>query len=294
MREFGRNIALVLGGALLWRIFDNDEKNVVPRGIRSRVVAAYNDLCSLQRCTLSTGENPVQKSQLCVYGEEDTVVIELLLTDGDNGDDIEHRNSNAVDVNTLNNRSRQLRDEQMKFMNSQLIALRRENAELRSELTRQSQINLTWFKTMNRNLMYLMKKPTNFAGTNTVTEADMANHIERETLTLQEREKVASLSKCPKTLHVLWQEFELGLGGRKPAKDFTPQERGGRNKHSYFRRNIFWKRVAEMVRGGIDSNAACEKIYAVYGPSSSVTMILNQMIKDEKHGGHVSLRVHRL
>ena len=49
-----------------------------------------------------------------------------------------------------------------------------------------------------------------------------------------------------------------------------------------------------MVRGGIDSNAACEKIYAVYGPSSSVTMILNQMIKDEKHGGHVSLRVHRL
>jgi len=41
-------------------------------------------------------------------------------------------------------------------------------------------------------------------------------------LAVQETEKVASLSKCPRSLYVLWQEFELGLGlgGRKPAKDF--------------------------------------------------------------------------
>jgi hypothetical protein len=49
-----------------------------------------------------------------------------------------------------------------------------------------------------------------------------------------------------------------------------------------------------MVIGGMDSNDACEKIYTVYGAFSSVTTNLNQMLKDEKHGGHVSLRVHRL
>ena len=302
-REFGRNVALVLGAALLWRIFDEDEKKVVPLQIKTRVIAAYNDLRAQHRGTLLEGENPVRKRLLCVYGEEDAVFIELLLLDDDNqneqvqdrgGGGADHGNSaGETDINTTNNRSRQLRDEQMKFMNSQIIALRRENAELRSELARQSQISTTWFKTINRNVVHLMKRPTHFVARNTVTDADTVNHIERETLAEESREKAASLSKCPKNLHVLWQEFELGLGGRKPAKNFTAQERGGRNKHTYFRRNVFWKRVAEMVRGGIDSKVACDKIYKVYGESSSVTTILNQMKKDEMHGGHVSLRVYR-
>jgi hypothetical protein len=91
------------------------------------------------------------------------------------------------------------------------MALRRESAELRSELTRQNQIHLTLLKTINRNLMNLIKNPTHFAYTNTVAETNKVNHIERETKTLavQETEKVASLSKCPRSLYVLWQEFEL-------------------------------------------------------------------------------------
>ena len=39
----------------------------------------------------------------------------------------------------------------------------------------------------------------------------------------------ATLSKCPRTLYVLWQEYEFGLAGQKPAKYFASDERG-RNK----------------------------------------------------------------
>eukprot|EP00957_Ditylum_brightwellii_P029794 2253460-Ditylum_brightwellii.AAC.1 len=35
---------------------------------------------------------------------------------------------------------------------------------------------------------------------------------------------IATLSKCPCDLHVLWHNYKFGISGRKPAKDFTPSE----------------------------------------------------------------------
>ena len=36
----------------------------------------------------------------------------------------------------------------------------------------------------------------------------------------------ATLSRVPRTLHLLWTEYEVGIGGWKAAKDFTAHERG--------------------------------------------------------------------
>ena len=36
----------------------------------------------------------------------------------------------------------------------------------------------------------------------------------------------ATLSSIPKTLHDLWDEYQVGIGGRKASKDFTFHERG--------------------------------------------------------------------
>ena len=36
----------------------------------------------------------------------------------------------------------------------------------------------------------------------------------------------STLMKNPKTLHVLWQEYGFGVGGRKAARDFLAKERG--------------------------------------------------------------------
>eukprot|EP00957_Ditylum_brightwellii_P002460 188968-Ditylum_brightwellii.AAC.1 len=36
---------------------------------------------------------------------------------------------------------------------------------------------------------------------------------------------VASLSRCPHDLHILWQKYEFGVGGQKAAKNVTPTKR---------------------------------------------------------------------
>jgi hypothetical protein len=101
---------------------------------------------------------------------------------------------------------------------------------------------------------------------------------------------IAGLSKCPRNLYDLWREYELGLGGFKAAKLFTASERG-KEKCKYCRRNNFWKIVAEMVRAGDSADAAIDKVYRVYGQTSTVTQILNCIREDNKRGGHPDLKV---
>ena len=58
---------------------------------------------------------------------------------------------------------------------------------------------------------------------------------------------VSSLSKAPKTLFgILWQEFEVGIGGGKAARLFTRVDRG-RVKVQYFWRRVVWDTVADLV-----------------------------------------------
>jgi hypothetical protein len=100
----------------------------------------------------------------------------------------------------------------------------------------------------------------------------------------------SSLSKTPKTLFVLWQEWEVGIGGRKPAKLFTRVERG-RVKFIYCRRKILWETVAMLVRAGYTAHTAIERIYEASGQDERVTYILMHMIQDHRTGGHSLLHV---
>ena len=102
-------------------------------------------------------------------------------------------------------------------------------------------------------------------------------------------EVLPTLIKCPKTLAVLWQEWEFGINGRKAAKDFNSRERGN-VRFTYHRRKVFWDKVAELIRAGYTAHLAIDKIYSVY-PNKSVTQIINAMRKDRKTGGHEQLRV---
>ena len=86
--------------------------------------------------------------------------------------------------------------------------------------------------------------------------------------------------RSPRTLHTLWNEYEFGLANRKPAKDLTAAERG-QVKYVYHRKKVLWDKVAEMVRSGWSAHDACNRMYEVYGESSSVTQIINQMRRDE-------------
>ena len=93
----------------------------------------------------------------------------------------------------------------------------------------------------------------------------------------------ASLSPCPRNLYDLWTEYTVGLGGRKPASQFSHCERG-KSKHKFFRRNVIWKMVKHLVDLGITSDMAIDRIYSVYGAQTSVTKIINAIIDDKKRG----------
>ena len=99
---------------------------------------------------------------------------------------------------------------------------------------------------------------------------------------------VSTLSKCPKTLYVLWNEYEFGVGGRKAAKLFSAAERG-RVKCNYSLRKHFWDLMTMMIRRGYSHNTAIDKIYSVYTTRISVTKILREIRSDKRRGGHPEL-----
>ena len=266
--RYCRSVALVLGRALLWRVFDESESLVVPDNICQRVKGAYRDLG--ERCQLPVGENPVEKIPLIITGSDAEVHIDMLLDD---------------DNNPLAGAApRRIDAEQMVHMNSLLMGLRRDNTDLRAEVSRNAARQERKLTVINRNVIHLMRNPVRTVQQRAVENALAENDVE------EHQTSPACLSRCPKTLHTLWIEYEFGLANRKPAKDFTASERG-KVKYVYHRRKVVWDKIGEMIRSGWSSDEACNKIYEAYGAQKNITYIINQMRKDKKNGGHPSLRM---
>ena len=89
----------------------------------------------------------------------------------------------------------------------------------------------------------------------------------------------------PKRLQFLWDEYQNGVGGRKPAREFTRVERG-RCKASYSQRKPFWECMERQIDRGDTKATALKRVIRVYGHHGSVTKILIAIRKDEKRGGH--------
>ena len=100
----------------------------------------------------------------------------------------------------------------------------------------------------------------------------------------------AVLGRCPRTIAVLWDEWQNGLSGNKPASLFTRSERGGRNKHKYCRRKVVWTTIQRLMDDrGFSLQSAIARITRAYG-DISVTETINLMKRDERNGGHPLLR----
>ena len=101
----------------------------------------------------------------------------------------------------------------------------------------------------------------------------------------------ATLSGTPRTLDQLWDEYMDGIGGQKPARLFTREERGA-CKHKYHRRKVVWDRIALLINAGLTAQVACDRIYDVYGHAPTVTHIINSLRNDIRNGTvHESLRI---
>jgi len=101
------------------------------------------------------------------------------------------------------------------------------------------------------------------------------------------------LSPNIKDLRVLWAEYEHGISGRKPARAWTREERGGggdtKVKQTFYRRNNIWKIQKLLINKGYTVHSANALIEETYGASSSITSISKAIVQDRKqhraHGG---------
>ena len=90
---------------------------------------------------------------------------------------------------------------------------------------------------------------------------------------------VATLSATPRDLYILWQEYTVGIAGRKAARMFSAAERG-QVKHKFSRQKVVWQTIVYLGCSGLQANVAIDWIYEVYGHENSVTNIINRMLED--------------
>ena len=80
-----RQVCLVLGRAMLWRIFDRCGEDLVPPEQRIRILQRYEDLSANN--LLSVGTNPVKKIPLVVDGYDSEGLIDQVVGGEDDDTD---------------------------------------------------------------------------------------------------------------------------------------------------------------------------------------------------------------
>ncbi|KAG7372893.1 hypothetical protein IV203_033617 [Nitzschia inconspicua] len=95
-----------------------------------------------------------------------------------------------------------------------------------------------------------------------------------------------TLAPTLKTLQEMWREWQFGIGGRKPAKDFTPpQERGnptGCIKQTYYRRKCVWLILRHLIDNGHNISGAINIMKETYGQNVSVTDMQKAIVRDRR------------
>ena len=267
----------VLAKSILFAALDNEVgEEYVPGPMRDRITAAY----------IPTHPNiaqPVIRVPLTIYRIQDTLMIDEM-TAGETEPAPEAGGAGGAAPVGFNN-------QQVQQLLINLQSLQRSVAENHQQMTQSVSSLRTWtqqqFRTVNTNIR-------SFGGTiqGALARQDPQQQARRRQATDPERQVEqegtlpATLSPTPRTLAELWEEYQFGIGGRKPAKDWTATERGNRIhgiKQKYYRRKFVWWTMEELIRRGDTRNTAINKIRTAYGWRCSVTQIINFLIHD--HGG---------
>lgn len=174
-------------------------------------------------------------------------------------------------------------------MNDTFEALRREIIDTRRDFNEAQEANNEWLKRVNNNVNrfggtvisgFNRQERQVIEGRNSnsprTTNNSNNNRLQPH---YQEPNPAATLTRRPSDLMELWVEWTRGIGGRKPAKDFTSRERG-LNKSLYSHRLIVWRIQSELVKGGYSVMDANDRIEQVTG-ASNVTEII-QVLKSHR------------
>jgi hypothetical protein len=156
--------------------------------------------------------------------------------------------------------------------------------DLRQEIISLFGVQRSYLRNMNTSAKRIAAQPVVCSYSK---QGRMSGHLSRgglnqeDGMTDVEMRNGVKLSKNPRDLYVVWKEWEFGLNGTKPARDFTIHERGA-NRFAFSRRKNVWDAVTRMIAHGFTSDTAIDRIYLVYGRKKSVCTICNLLAKDRR------------
>ena len=287
---FGETLGKLLGKALLWTIF-SEKSAWVPSVISQHVKSAYNNLPSLGE---AQENNPIEKKLLVVTGDDATLYINEVdvVNQGEQFSAQLQQNNQQASGHLEGHSNRQL----LHTLLNQVNQLQTTVTQVTEAREADRVMLLGQFRTINTNIRRIASQPIR-----ALARAQPVNGNARQAAgdgnTYPNAGGVANplvpadLSPTPRTLYTLWQEYQVGISGRKAARLFTREEKG-RVKHKYHRRKVVWDLVSLLINSGLTAQVACDRIYNVYGDDKPVTYIINRLKEDKKSGAlHVTLQV---
>jgi hypothetical protein len=279
-KRMSESCSLLLGKALLWYLYSSDcndvcSNSVLLTNMQTAVKSELNDILSASGVDVEEADfNPIHKVPVIVSGDQGTVLIEVI--------DSELRTAaNVMGSGAM--RSSTAIQEQLLAIQSSLNQLRRDINDVKTNQAIDRNCVAQQFGALNANVKRIGRQPGRMMMLATVAATRTRDDDENDRTIPVQAPPIASLSPAPKDLYQLWNEYEHGIGGRKPAKHFSLHERG-KVKHIYSLRNAGWQIISGLVRLGHTSEVAIDRIYAVYGAQTSVTAILRSLKKDVKAG----------
>jgi hypothetical protein len=282
----GPTLSKLLGKALLWTIF-SDKRHWVPDTIVERVMLAYDVLLNAQDQEVQLQEannNPIFKKMLLITGSDAV----LHITEVNDQEPPAGQGGAAAGVGAAAGGGALSNQTGMQLMHLLLQQQTAMQATIASLVQQRDADRLNFnnqLRVVNSNIKRVGQQPTRMlqraedrqraaqrdAAGGAAVPAPRAHAL-----------RPAELSPLPKDLYVLWDEYMDGIAGRKPAKDFTTQERGA-VRHMYCRRKIIWDLVSLLINAGRTAQVAIDTIYAVYGEGTNVTAIINGIKNDRKN-----------
>lgn len=261
-KEFARVLALpIIYAATKPRDHHSGNFDLLPIALKTKVISALSTVMDLPVDELN---GLVQKRPIVVNGYGGQVHLVPL------EDDSFQTNTNATTSNLPNNHSVLLTE--IRGIHSTVINMKRRMEEIYSSLRAEVDCNHTETKQKIQRLNASIKR---------IAVQPVVRSVAHDHEMVSQPSHSVRLSKGPVNLFELWKEYQFGLGGRAPARLFSPNERG-QNRSTYSLRKVFWDAVLELIRSGMTSDVAIDRVYSVYGREKSTTDILRTMRNDRK------------
>jgi hypothetical protein len=257
---FGRSVAAILAKSLLWATMDQEWSEHVPEGLRTRILNALAE--DQARLNVRPGENCVQKVQ-CVVSEYEGVIT---FTEVDASMDTSEGQATSGGGDLWKN-----------ILIGKVCGIENRMSEMENNHAGHYATIQKQMEKIDSNVKRLAMMPARCSlpasGVGGVGGSNESQPI-----------RPANLCKCPKNLYVLWAEYESGVGGNKAARMFNLSERG-KVRFAYCRRKIIWDTVDGLVRRGLTSDVAIDRIYSECGgPTMKVNQVIAKIKEFRKYG----------